>query len=215
MCDQRLLGLGLLQPCPGACLHAGKQSHREVRPSQAQSAAQDRDNPGWRGATEGTGHLLPPGEGGDGGGCQSEANLFAAPKITAPQFGRPPVTLPRTKIDKIRPCFTLSHGDASWDEAGERRGASPTPGTGLCPHTQSMTTPVPAACDLRLSRACRFKTLSAGYPNPCAYPTRDPLHPTAQAEQRGQRGLSASAPSSPLTPRHGQAQPCLCQHGKG
>lgn len=70
-----------------------------------------------------------------GGWLSVRSQPVCSPQENCSQFGRPPVTLTRTKPDKTRPCFTLSHGDASWDALGEERGASPTPGTSLCPHT--------------------------------------------------------------------------------
>lgn len=78
-------------------------------------------------------------------------------------------------------------------------------GTSLRQHApaqpvQATTTPGPAACELGLSSACRFKTLSARYPYPCAYPSYELLLPWGGGRAAGRAKAAVYSPQLPPHP---------------
>lgn len=133
MCGQRLSGAGAapgLPHClcvlwevipPGSRVTEmrGRGRHREQQHrEQGEALLAGHEPSGDRG------HLLVPKEG--RGMSASWKQTHSQPHIYCSPVMKLQITLPRT-IAETRQCFTLGHGDASWDGLGVWRGAFPTP----------------------------------------------------------------------------------------
>lgn len=141
-------GLGLLQTCHTVCLLSRKQFHlgaesqrsrqmwgrerhkQQHRDQDEAVLAEDEPSGGrWPSAAprerRGWGECLPL-------RSKPVCSPNCSPVIKTPNYSS------QDKMDKTHLCFTRSHGDASWDELGVRRGAFPSPGYSRVPACPSL-----------------------------------------------------------------------------